>query len=83
LLQQIPGRVAAYGQLGKDRQVAAAVPGLTAKCFDFTALPLEIADQRVDLNECDFHACALDGYPTVAISESQFAVMSTMWPGLI
>ena len=55
-LEQILGRIAGEGQLGKDRQLGAAALGRGRALEHEPAVAVEVADGRVDLAERDLHA---------------------------
>jgi len=53
--QQVFRRVAAQGQFGCERHAGAVLPGGARGAGDQARIAVEIADGRVDLEQCDPH----------------------------
>ena len=63
--QEVLRRVAGHRELGKDDEVGGVALRLGEALEDQLAVPLEIADDRVDLGQCEPHGLSL------AVSASQ------------
>ena len=59
--QEILGRVAGDGQLGEEHEVGARGPRLLEPGHDLLPVPVEVADDRVDLGEREPHGLRLGG----------------------
>ena len=53
--QQVLRRIARHRELGKDGEIGARVPGLLEAVEDQGAVAVEVADDGVDLGECESH----------------------------
>jgi hypothetical protein len=51
--EQVLGRVAGDGELGEDDEIGARVARRLEVAQDALAVPLEVADDRVELGQCD------------------------------
>ena len=56
--EQVLGRIPRDGELGKDDEVRSRSPGLADRIDDQGAVPLEVADDRIELRERQPHAQA-------------------------
>ena len=60
LFKKVGGRIAADGQLGKDRQPRAQSGGAAAGGNDLLQISGEIPDRGIDLGERDLHTSSLN-----------------------
>ena len=57
--QEVLRRIPGDGQLREDDEVGGVRPGLGEPLEDELAVPVEIADDRVDLGQCQPHGLSL------------------------
>ena len=67
--EQVLGRVARDGELGKEHEIGAGLFRLVEAAEDAVPVPVEVADDRVDLGEREAHAY-VRGYPAAPAEES-------------
>ena len=73
-LEQVGGRVAADGELGKEHEISASVLGAAGEFEDLLGVSVKVADGGVDLGERDLHtsSVAIGGRPAVDQERAPF-----------